>query len=276
MASEKLFTEVFIRYPGFKTKAVTLSYDDGTVHDRRMIEALNRYGLKCTFNLNSGTIGKPGKVSREEMVTLYAGHETAVHTLTHPHLNNLSLGQIAYQVTEDRKNLEEIFQRPVEGMAYPFGLTETPGQVDAFRSCGIRYARTTVSTHGFSLPTDPLRWNPTCHHADPKLPELVNTFLQPDDMEHPWRITCKLLYVWGHSYEFDGKWEDLESVCRLLSGHDEVWYATNGEIIDYLEAYRRLRSTVDGRYLYNPSAASLYLHVADSDIIVEPGQTIHL
>ena len=276
MASEKLFTEVFIRYPGFKTKAVTLSYDDGTVHDQRMIEALNRYGLKCTFNLNSGTIGKPGKVSEEEMVTLYAGHETAVHTLTHPRLNNLSLGQIAYQVTQDRKNLEDIFHRPIEGMAYPCGLRDTPGQVDALKSCGIRYARTTVSTHDFALPVDPLRWNPTCHHADPMLPELVKTFLQPSQWDRSWRVYCKLLYVWGHSYEFDGKWDELESVCRLLSGHEEVWYATNGEIIDYLEAYRRLRPTVDSQYLYNPSAMTLYLNAEGRDVTIGTGQTIQL
>ena len=37
-----------------KKKAVTFSYDDGVTQDRRLVELLNRYGLKATFNLNSG------------------------------------------------------------------------------------------------------------------------------------------------------------------------------------------------------------------------------
>lgn len=41
-----------------KLKAVTFSYDDGTTQDIRLIELLNKYGLKCTFNLNSGLWAK--------------------------------------------------------------------------------------------------------------------------------------------------------------------------------------------------------------------------
>ena len=37
-----------------KNKALTLSYDDGVESDVRLVEILNRYGVKCTFNLNSG------------------------------------------------------------------------------------------------------------------------------------------------------------------------------------------------------------------------------
>lgn len=37
-----------------KTKVLTLSYDDGVVQDIRLIEIMNKYGLKGTFNINSG------------------------------------------------------------------------------------------------------------------------------------------------------------------------------------------------------------------------------
>ena len=36
-----------------KTKVLTLSYDDGVVQDIRLIEIMNKYGLKGTFNINS-------------------------------------------------------------------------------------------------------------------------------------------------------------------------------------------------------------------------------
>lgn len=40
-----------------KKKAITFSFDDGVTQDIRMIEILNKYGLKCTFNLNSEFLG---------------------------------------------------------------------------------------------------------------------------------------------------------------------------------------------------------------------------
>lgn len=270
-----MFQECFMRYPGFKTKALTLSYDDGVVQDRHMLECLNRHGLRCTFNLNSG-IQESGRIPASEMPALYQGHEIAVHTLTHPHLDYLTPGQTAYQIIRDRENLETLFQCPVEGMAYPFGLNEIPGLIDAIRGCGIRYGRTTVSTEQFGLPSDYLRWNPTCHHSNPRLVDLFQRFSAPDDWDHPWRITCKLMYIWGHSYEFDGQWETLESMCDLISGHEEIWYATNGEIINYLDAYRQLRSSVDGTIVFNPTATTLYLYLAGQNLELAPGQTIRL
>lgn len=37
-----------------KKKAVTFSYDDGVEQDRRLIALFNKYGMKATFNQNSG------------------------------------------------------------------------------------------------------------------------------------------------------------------------------------------------------------------------------
>ena len=45
---------------GGKMKAITFSYDDGVTQDQRLISLFNKYGLKGTFNLNSGLLGKPG------------------------------------------------------------------------------------------------------------------------------------------------------------------------------------------------------------------------
>ena len=76
-----------------KNKAITFSYDDGAVQDIRLIELLNRYGLKATFNLNSGLLGGYNRVPQQDVAALYAGHEIAAHTLTHPDL--LKLGDEA-------------------------------------------------------------------------------------------------------------------------------------------------------------------------------------
>ena len=49
-----------------KKKAITFSYDDGVTQDIRFIELLNKYGLKCTFNLNSDLLGLPGELIRDD------------------------------------------------------------------------------------------------------------------------------------------------------------------------------------------------------------------
>jgi peptidoglycan/xylan/chitin deacetylase (PgdA/CDA1 family) len=42
----------YMLFPDGKNKALTLSYDDGVQQDIRMIEILDKYGIKCTFNIN--------------------------------------------------------------------------------------------------------------------------------------------------------------------------------------------------------------------------------
>ena len=59
-------------YPGGLAKAITFSYDDGQVYDRRLIEIFNQAGFKGTFHLNSGNLDKDGYVQKAELPTLYA------------------------------------------------------------------------------------------------------------------------------------------------------------------------------------------------------------
>ena len=265
--------EIHKRFPKFLTKAITLSYDDGRNFDRKMVEILNKYGIKCTFNLNSKRIeDSENHVNADEIKSLYIGHEVACHTVSHPHLQNLDAAGIALEVLGDRKNLEDLVGRIVKGFAYPFGLCETPAMVDTIAACGIKYARTTRSTHNFDLQYDLLRFNPTCHQADPKLPELAERFFEPDNMAYPWRIKPRLFYIWGHSYEYENNWEKLEDMCRLLAGHDDVWYATNIEIFDYISAFDRLERSADGKYIYNPTDKTLYAVICGKELVIEAGK----
>lgn len=268
------YAEMILRFPEFKTRAVTLSYDDGNIDDRKMVEILNKYGIKCTFNLDSGIIqGNENKVQFEEFDEIYKGHEIACHTYTHPHLNSLDLGGIAYQIIKDRETLEEKTGNIIEGFAYPFGLTETDGMIDCIKNCGIKYGRTTIPTHNFELPEDYLRWNPTCHHMDSKLFELIDNFYKPDDVEHPWRIRPLLFYLWGHSYEFKNNWKSLEQICDTLGQKENVWYATNMEIIDYISAFKALRRSVNGKIIYNPTNIDVYVFVGNKNVLIKKNTT---
>ena len=46
----------FMRFPEGKSKALTLSYDDGSKNDVKLAEIINKYGVKCTFNLTNAIV----------------------------------------------------------------------------------------------------------------------------------------------------------------------------------------------------------------------------
>ena len=153
-------------------KYVTFSFDDGVTQDRRLVELLNKYGLKATFNLNSSLFGLKGgweqngkflshnKVMPSEVKELYAGHEVAVHTLTHPNLTGEDEETIVYQVEEDRKRLSDLVGYEVRGMAYPCGGVNNDERVATIikEKTGVRYSRTITSTYSFDLPKVLLRY----------------------------------------------------------------------------------------------------------------------
>lgn len=267
--------ELSMRFPGFRTKALTLSYDDGTVFDRQMVPILNRYGLKCTFNLNSKLFKRDRRIAEHEVNELYTGHEIAVHTATHPHLENLDCGVAVNEIIKDREELERISGVIVKGMAYPFGLFDKRITQSAL-ACGIHYARTVQSTHSFDLPHNFLMWHPTCHHDDDKIDELIAEFFEEDDLQHPWRIKTKVFYLWGHSYEFENRFNQLVELCEKISGSPAVWYATNGDIFDYVDAYKRMRFSANGELVYNPSSIDLYAYANGTNVLIPAGKTVNV
>lgn len=82
---------------------------------------------------------------------------------------------------------------------------------------------------------------------------MIDPFLREDGF--------KLLSIWGHSYEFDQRedWAVIEKQLQRLGGHAEVWYATNIEVFDYIEAFRSLKTSVEERYVYNQSCQSVWV-----------------
>ncbi len=150
-------------FPSGKSKAVTLSYDDGVVDDRRLIFTLNRHGIKASFHINSGIFGVGNRVESSEIAELYEGHEVSAHSVHHPHLDMLPVLEQATEILEDRRALEDLVGYPVRGMSYPFG-SYTPEISARLRAYGIEYTRTTKSHGGFHLPEDFMEWHPTCHH----------------------------------------------------------------------------------------------------------------
>lgn len=224
-----------------KKKAITFSYDDGVTQDERLIALFDKYGFKCTFNLNSDLLGRPGeliregkhvwhnKIAPESVRSVYEGHEVATHSLTHPDLMKLSDDEIVREVEQDRIRLSELVGYEVVGHAYPFGTCDRRVADVLEHRTGIRYARTVTSTHNFDIQTDLQLFNPTVYHHREmdEMFRLGEEFLKLDPTEP------KLFYIWGHAYEFDihDDWKRFEEFLEMMSRRSDIFYGTNAECL---------------------------------------------
>lgn len=261
------------RYPNGKHFAVTFSYDDGDKADRRLVDIFNNYGMKATFNLIPSRFDGETVVSSGELRSLYDGHEIACHSYSHPHLARLPLTGQSREIALGRLSLERLSGRLVRGMATPYGEKNDDTLV-AMKAAGMAYCRNAGVSGGLSVPADFLDWTPSCHHTG--APAVIEKF-RNEWIHQPWQYGG-LLFIWGHSFEFDraDNWELAEQICSSLAGIDDVWFATNIEIYDYITAQRALVISCDGDVIFNPSAVDVWVSQNGSPICIKGGDTIRL
>lgn len=280
-------------YPGGKKKAVTFSFDDGTSQDIRLVGLLNKYGLKATFNFNSGicrnacfAVTENGKSVWDGSCALrecFEGHEIASHSLTHPILTNLSDSECLKEIVDDKKILGDVMGYEIRGFAAPGGYVDDR-LIKYLKQSGICYNRTTVPTKEFSLPEDFLRWDSTGHICE--LLKEENKNLLSDFKNTEQELAC--LYLWGHSFELNildcyskeawkglrERWGFLEDIFRNISGSLDTWYATNIEIFDYVTAIRK--AVITENQIENKSDRTLYFSIDDEPTQVEPNCVLKL
>lgn len=198
-------------------KYFLLSFDDGTVHDKRFVELLNRYQIPCTFNLNSGLEdfvwefeGHP--VVRQHLadtVKQYRGHEIASHSRTHPRLDQLPPPRLRQEVEEDCAALREIFGVEELGFGVPF--TACGEREIRILKKFVRYIRLSEYADSFELPKDP--WHIPIHalYHDPDIREKIKKFAEND-------LPDSLFVLAGHSYEMEflDHWEYMEDLLRYI------------------------------------------------------------
>ena len=260
---KKIMFEVF---PQGKKWCVTFSYDDGKLNDIRLCELFKKYGLKATFNLNSSNIGKPSYITADDVKNMVSdGFEIAVHSVFHPLLETMPDQIMLNEILEDKRALEKLTGKIVSGMAYPFG-TYSDRVIEIAKTCGIKYSRT-CKNDGYLMSKDFMEWGTTCHHRN------MANFLPLT--QHWWH---KIFYVWGHSYEFDTEelWQAFEDNLKQIAFRDDCWYATNGEICEYVTAQKSLVFSADGDMVYNPTAIDVWILVDGKKVEVKSGQTVCL
>lgn len=231
-------------------KYLVISIDDGTTQDERVISIFKKYGIKATFNINTGLLGKyeelpitgiGGKPLRHDIVTekqllngLYAGFEVACHTLTHPMLTSLGKEEMRREIFGNYDDVLRLTGVSPKGIAYP-GMTPNYNSavIEVIKSDGrLLYGRTIDETLDFSFPDNFYAWNPTCQFRGENLVPTTERFLSETGGGD------KLFFVWGHSYEFDlglECWDKLEWFCKEISRADVI----NLTCAEFVSAFKR-------------------------------------
>ncbi len=280
MSVKKLYKNGFSR-------AITFSFDDGQPQDMRLIEIMNRYGLKGTFNLMGGKCNNPCfRIKTDEsclwdgsdaLKKVYKGHEIASHGYTHLRMTELDDNTCKEEIDKDVAALKTAFGCEINGFAAPYGAFDQR-VINSLKENGIRYLRAVKKNDDFAPPEDFYNWKPNGHIA---------LFMGEDAKENIKEFfTCEtelpVLYIWGHSYEFTdyncagssrwegmtNRWEKFEETCRLISDRDDTWYATNIEICDYINAMRK--ANVNDTYIDNLSDTELFFNINGRLIIAPP------
>lgn len=197
-----------------------ISFDDGTIYDRRFVTLLNQYHLKGTFNLNSGLedfvwyYENRFPIRRQvlsETVEQYRGHEIASHSLHHPWLNTLTPPQISREIGEDCEALKKLFGLEEIGFGVPFTACDER-EIKLIRKF-VRYIRLSEFADSFVLPKDPYHIPIHALYNDDDIREKIRQFAECG-------LDNALFVMAGHSYELEvlNHWEYMEDLLQFITG----------------------------------------------------------
>lgn len=240
-------------------KYFTVSFDDGIEQDKRLIALMKKYGIKGTFNINGGLLGKKGTVRRigdfafkdcgmdvesgriikytnqfripeDEIAQVYEGMEVASHGYLHQMLGRLSQDEMKKEIEYNLQKLEQLVGYPIVGHAYAKGSTSVKVQ-NYLKEKEVLYARGALANSKFDRYANPLNLAPTCYHItkENKINQLIDQFIEIPAEEEA------IFFLWGHAYELDyqskeASWEKIERIFDRIAGRSDIFYCTNKEI----------------------------------------------
>lgn len=216
-------------------KIFLISFDDGTVWDCRFVELLNKYGMKATFNLNSGLEDFVWQyedrfpVRRQvlaDTLELYRGHEVASHSLHHHWLNTLTPPQLTREVGDDCAALKELFGLSEIGFGVPFTACGER-EINIIRKF-VRYIRLSEFSDRFAPPKDPYHIPIHALYNQPDIRARIARFAESD-------LPVSLFVMAGHSYELEvlDHWGYMEELLQYIQSFGFEVMTTMDFVNDY-------------------------------------------
>ncbi len=232
---------------GTPKKYVTMSFDDATQQDLRVIQILKKYGItKATFFINTGLCGVDWTVNVSQMLGkevehkrftmaelktgIYDGYDLECHTLNHPSMkqydNNPEM--VKKELITDAINIFNLTGIYPAGLAWPGSSAEQTNTTRklVYENTNLRFARgTTFQYTKFNPPKEFLIWEPTCSMSNSGCLNYFKRFLKKECTED------MLFYGFAHGFEFDANnsWDVFEEFIKAVSEAEDVILVTNAE-----------------------------------------------
>lgn len=136
----------------------TCSTDDGHPSDMKMAELLSKNSINGTFFIPIKNREGLPVMSQAQIREIGNRFEIGSHTYDHCYLKSVDLAEAHYQITEGKKQLENLLGKEVAGFCYPGGKYR-PEHAELVQSAGFKYARTTMNLcfdagrNRFEIPT---------------------------------------------------------------------------------------------------------------------------
>jgi len=284
-------------YPSNTFKAVTLRFDDGTLSDKDVVEALNRNGLKASFAIIAKHLDENGSyyIPGSDLKSVYAGHELVSHSWDHDYT------AVNYDnLLQAKELIEKYWGEEVIGYAPPSGNWSVVGK-DKYhgylKQSGHVYATNDFYTgeeaNVADYPTSIARLvnfrNPLDCYFTMRM--IYSNFLEATEFyadSNPNEQT--LFFPFAHAKDFKvyDETQDknvynkeylqttIDEFAQILEG-ENIWYATNGEVITYLMAQNTLSVPKTGSSkTVNTTDKTLYYRVGDELITLAPGSTLNV
>ncbi|WP_119293272.1 polysaccharide deacetylase family protein [Azohydromonas sediminis] len=130
---------------------VAITFDDGYVDNLEAVDELYRRGMRATWFVVSGSIGRapawkdPGRpptrllTAAELRDMASAGMEIGSHTVSHARLPDCGAAQLHAELHDSKATLEDAIGQPVKSFAYPYGLWDERCE-EAVRTAGYQAA----------------------------------------------------------------------------------------------------------------------------------------
>jgi len=243
---------------------ISTSWDDGHALDLRLVELLDRYGLRGTFYIARDYLHP--RLSEAHLRDMAQRHDIGAHTLSHPTLTDIPLAQARDEIRGGKAWLEDVLGQPVRCFCYPRGARNEALQAEVVAAgyqaaravtvhqtqVGPRYAMATT-LQVYPLPLRPLPGIAPWRGWRTRLVPLGQA--RQAQRQHglpllalrawlPWaeswleaaQAQGGIFHLWGHSWEIEqyGQWAALEALLRRLQAsagravlnHELVEWAT--------------------------------------------------
>lgn len=211
-------------------KYFVFAIDDGTIYDEKVAQIFDKFGIRATFNLNSGLQDfvwyknnlPVRRLDLNKYKNIYKNHEVSSHSLTHPYLTSLSNEGVSYEVKTDIDNLEKIFQKKIESFSFPFDSFDER-TINIIRSYGIRNIILPELTDSFSFPSDSFHIKVNSWNIDDALNK-VHDFIND-------KLADVFVFL-SHSYdyEFDHNFDRLDELCHIVTKQKDIKVVTVKEL----------------------------------------------